>query len=112
MKKFTNLPKRLQKAYDNLVDHGIDVSDVYQENSDGERLSWWFEFGNGLYLNDMTGTIHEDNATQVIDRIKYENIYRATPETEGNFADADIIFIEDEKGNEKDFNPYTNGKIK
>ena len=111
MKKFTNLPKRLQKAYDNLVDHGIDVSDVYQENSEGEGLSWWFEFGEGLYLYDMTGTIHEDNATQVINRIKCEEIYKATLETEGNI-DAEIIFITDENGNDKDFNPYTNGKIK
>tara|TARA_R110001592_G_scaffold324189_1_gene603677 strand:+ start:47 stop:409 length:363 start_codon:yes stop_codon:yes gene_type:complete len=111
IKKIINLPTRLQKVYDTLVDNNINVSDVYQENSDGEGLSWWFEFGNGLYLDDMTGTIHEETATQVIGRIKTESIYKSTPETQG-FMDADVIFIMDEDGEDKDFNPYTNGTIK
>ena len=110
-KKIINLPTRLQKVYDTLVDNNIDVSDVYQENSDGEGLSWWFEFGNGLYLDDMTGTIHEETASSVINRIKTESIYKSTPETQG-FMDADVIFIMDDNGEDKDFNPYTNGTIK
>jgi len=111
--RIINLPTRLQKVYDTLVDNNIVVFDVYLENSEGNgELSWWFELGNDFYLDDMTGTIHEDTATQVIGRIKTESIYKVNDETKDEYDSSKIVFINDKNGDEKDYNPYTNKNIK
>ena len=116
----TNLPKRLQKIYDTLMDHGIFVSDCYWEYEEGfpGDGQWWFELGCSIEGYDWDcgdnycGTITGTN-TEIVNMVKNWPINLHLLDAEEYPNNPDPTLSKDHEDYwvlDKDFNPYSNNK--